>query len=109
MNFFNIFFLKDESLKNFFRVLDIDRIILLFECVLLERKILLISKYKSLLTQVAECLTGLIYPFVWSHVLIPILPENLKSYIDAPVPFIIGISAENKEEGNSSNQSDVLQ
>ena len=89
--------------------MDCERIIYLFECVLLERKILLISKYKSLLTQVAECLTGLIYPFVWTHVLIPILPENLKSYIDAPVPFIIGISSENKtgEDNESLKPSDV--
>lgn len=46
---------------------------------------------------------------MWTHVLIPILPENLKSYIDAPVPFIIGISSENKngEDNDSLKPSDV--
>jgi hypothetical protein len=56
---------------------------------------------------VAECLTGLIYPFMWTHVLIPILPENLKAYIEAPVPFIIGMS-ENKEDNSSIKPSDVF-
>ncbi len=81
-----------ESLKILFRVLEIDRIIFLFECILLERKIFLISKKKSLITHVAEALINLIFPFCWNHVLIPILPDILKSYTETPVPFIIGLN-----------------
>jgi len=40
--------------------------------ILLEKKILLISKYKSLLTDAAEALTGFIYPFTWVRPLIPV-------------------------------------
>ena len=45
---------------------------------------------------------------MWTHVLIPILPENLKSYIEAPVPFIIGMS-ENKEDNYTIKPNDVFQ
>jgi hypothetical protein len=75
-----------------FRVLDVEKIIYLFECVLLEKKIFLISKYKSLITMVGEALVGIIFPFTWNHVLIPILPDLLRSYTEAPVPFIIGFT-----------------
>ena len=108
--------------------MDIDRIIILFESILLERKLFLISKHKTLRTQIAEALIGLIYPFSWPHVLIPvrimiivkryisyipynekILPDSLRSYIDAPVPFIIGLANEiiQLEDNNAYNSSNT--
>lgn len=31
------------------------------------------------------------YPFVWQHVYVPILPPNLENFLDAPVPYIMGL------------------
>ena len=59
---------------------------------MVERKILLISKCKALLTYVALSLTKLIYPFKWDQVLISILPTALKNYIETIFPYIIGVS-----------------
>ncbi|EGR27899.1 hypothetical protein IMG5_187430 [Ichthyophthirius multifiliis] len=96
------------GLKTLFRVLDIDKIIFLFECVLLEKKIFLISKHKKLIIQVAEALTSLIFPFRYNNVYIPILPEVLKTYLEAPVPFIIGFEQKiNVFEISQSMQSEV--
>jgi len=96
----------------------------LIECVLLERKILLISRFRTLLTDVAQAITSLIFPFKWTQVLIPvsllfdcdslhlsskILPEQLKSYIEAPVPFIIGLSlAENEDVEFAANDVNYI-
>lgn len=74
-----------------FRLLDVDKIIFLFECVLLEKKLFIVSKYKSAITQVSEALTSLIFPFQWSHVYIPVLPDTFRTYMEAPLPFIIGL------------------
>jgi len=52
-----------QSLKIIFRLLDVEKIIFLFECVLLEKKIFLISKHKAILHYVAETLIQLIFPF----------------------------------------------
>lgn len=41
---------------------------------------------------VAETLNYLLFPFTWPHVYVPILPTSLKHFLDAPVPFIMGIS-----------------
>jgi len=46
---------------------------------------------------VAECLTGLLYPFLWQHVYVPILPSTLHHFLDAPVPFIMGLHAQATE------------
>ena len=42
---------------------------------------------------VAECVSALIYPFVWQHVYVPILPASLEHFLEAPVPFIMGLPA----------------
>lgn len=36
-------------------------------------------------------LISLIFPFEWNFVFIPVLPSKLKAFIDAPLPYIIGI------------------
>lgn len=40
---------------------------------------------------VAEGITALLFPFVWPHVYVPILPASLHHFLDAPVPFLMGL------------------
>ena len=40
----------------------------------------------------------LLYPFEWQHIFIPLLPRALLSYICAPMPFLIGVHANDVEE-----------
>lgn len=40
---------------------------------------------------VAECINVLTFPFTWQHVYVPILPASLTHFLDAPVPFIMGL------------------
>lgn len=57
----------------------------------MEKKVLLISEHKALLTHSAIALISFLFPLCWKHVLIPILPKNMTDVLDAPVPFLIGI------------------
>jgi len=45
---------------------------------------------------VSECITALLFPFSWQHVYVPILPASLHHFLDAPVPFIMGLHAHNE-------------
>jgi hypothetical protein len=36
----------------------------------------------------------MIYPFQWPHVYIPVLPRGLLQVLQAPMPFIIGMSSD---------------
>ncbi|KAL9650377.1 hypothetical protein ABK040_016444 [Willaertia magna] len=73
-----------------FNTLDIDNILILMDLVLLEKQILFFSEKASVLTQIAEIITSLIFPFKWNHVYIPMLPKKCVEFIFAPVPFIMG-------------------
>lgn len=42
---------------------------------------------------VAEGITALLFPFAWPHVYVPILPASLHHFLDAPVPFLMGLNA----------------
>ena len=82
-----------------FRIIDFNIIIIAWKCLLLEKKLILKSESKSTLFQVANALINLLFPFIWNHIIIPILPEKMKLFIESPVPSLIGISFQiNPEE-----------
>lgn len=91
--------LLDYSIKDVFTWLGPDCLLQLFTCVLLENQVLLRSTDFHKLVVVAECITSLLFPFTWQHVYVPILPASLHHFLDAPVPFIMGLTT--KSEGTN--------
>nr|XP_027224144.1 DENN domain-containing protein 5B-like isoform X1 [Penaeus vannamei] len=83
------------SLKEFFTVLNVESVVQLLTCVLLENQIILVSSDYYKLMLVAESICALMFPFVWQHVYVPILPASLHHFLDAPVPFIMGLQCSN--------------
>lgn len=79
------------SMRRLFSLFEARRIVQLVTCGLLEQQIILKSKDYELLSLVAECVTTLMYPFLWQHVYVPILPSTALHFIEAPVPFIMGL------------------
>ena len=92
--------LMDFPLRLLFTYLGVDVVIQLFTCVLLENQVLLRSSDYQKLTNVAECITSLLFPFQWPHVYAPILPASLHHFLDAPVPFVMGLHSDYSESGN---------
>ncbi|XP_033301213.1 DENN domain-containing protein 5A isoform X1 [Bombus bifarius] len=86
----------DYPLKDIFTWLGADCVIQLFTCVLLENQVLLRSSDFHKLMVVSECITALLFPFSWQHVYVPILPASLHHFLDAPVPFIMGLHAQSE-------------
>jgi len=82
----------NNYLEVLFRVLSFKQIVTAWQALLLEKKLFLLCSSKATLSCVAHALINLLFPFKWVHVLIPILPEKLKSFIETPIPLIIGIS-----------------
>lgn len=87
--------LLDFPLRLLFSYLGVECVIELFTCVLLENQVLLKSEDFQKLTIVAECITSLLFPFEWPHVYAPILPTALHHFLEAPVPFVMGLHSEN--------------
>ncbi|KAG2389520.1 hypothetical protein C9374_014080 [Naegleria lovaniensis] len=83
--------LAELDFELIFSVLSLDNILILFDLVLQERKILFISEHAGILTPVAEIICQLMFPFKWHHIYIPLLPSKCAEFLFAPVPFIMGI------------------
>jgi len=80
-------------IENLFKCLTVDYVIEIFFQLALERKLLMVSRHKSLLTQACISLMSFIFPLCWKHTLIPILPIEMIDVLDAPLPFLIGIES----------------
>ncbi|MCJ1388774.1 hypothetical protein MMC18_001624 [Xylographa bjoerkii] len=82
---------RNTDLYALFRALSIPNIVALFEFVLAESRIILLSSHTSMLHLASKALLELLYPLTWSGVLIPVLPARLIQAIEAPCPYIVGI------------------
>jgi hypothetical protein len=78
-----------------FECLDISNVMYTWYSLACERKVILVSDNMSLLTVCAEILCSLLFPMKWSHLYIPVLPRSLSPMLDAPMPYLCGISREN--------------
>ncbi|XP_053304823.1 DENN domain-containing protein 5A isoform X2 [Spea bombifrons] len=83
--------LFDFPVQEVFELLGVENVVQLFTCALLEFQILLYSQHYQRLMTVAETITGLMFPFQWQHVYVPILPASLLHFLDAPVPYLMGL------------------
>ncbi|CAL4110696.1 unnamed protein product, partial [Meganyctiphanes norvegica] len=82
----------DYSLREFFSVLGVECVVQLLTCMLLENQIVLVSSDYEKLMLISESICALLFPFQWLvFPYVPILPAALYHFLDAPVPFIMGL------------------
>ncbi|KAF0029541.1 hypothetical protein F2P81_018646 [Scophthalmus maximus] len=98
--------LADFPLSEAFRLLGVENLVQVFTCTLLEMQILLCSQDYQRLMTVAEGITTLLFPFQWQHVYVPILPASLLHFLDAPVPYLMGLQS---EEGTDCSKLELPQ
>ncbi|KAG7454392.1 hypothetical protein MATL_G00259240 [Megalops atlanticus] len=98
--------LADFPLGDAFQLLGVENLVQLFTCVLLEMQILLYSQDYQRLMTVAEGITTLLFPFQWQHVYVPILPASLHHFLDAPVPYLMGLQS---KEGTDRSKLELPQ
>ena len=84
------------SLYPLFATLSIDDVVLVWEHVMAECKVLVVSRHLALLNTVLESLALFLFPLYWQHVYIPVLPASMWNFIHAPVPYMIGVHADCK-------------
>eukprot|EP00076_Gallus_gallus_P021497 XP_015142559.1 DENN domain-containing protein 5B isoform X3 [Gallus gallus] len=98
--------LSDYPLREVFELLGLENLVQVFTCVLLEMQILLYSQDYQRLMTVAEGITTLLFPFQWQHVYVPILPASLLHFLDAPVPYLMGLQS---KEGTDRSKLELPQ
>jgi hypothetical protein len=84
---------EDASFAILWQFLSIPTVIHIIEALLSERQVVLIADDVAVLAPIAEALLSFLFPFDWNHVYIPLLPVELLMYLEAPVPFFVGLSS----------------
>ena len=77
--------------RQLFSCLSPATVVSLVSCLLMEQRLLVHSEDVNRLAAVCESLAALLFPFVWSHVYVPLLPLQLIEYASAPMPFVMGM------------------
>eukprot|EP00536_Pseudo-nitzschia_multiseries_P002538 jgi/Psemu1/5747/gm1.5747_g len=86
--------MADFSYRPLFASLSVSNIIVVLGYLLQESRVVLLSKHNSLLTPVAEALLSAIFPFRWVGLYIPIAPLKMMDILDAPIPYLVGMSSD---------------
>lgn len=71
-----------------------------------EQRVLLVSTQMDTLTLCAEAFISLLYPFKWMHPLVPLLPTQLIEYLEAPTPYLMGVTTSVYESDDCQNVLD---
>lgn len=81
-------------LHSLFSCLSIEHIQIVLSTLLLDGKVVLHSQNKYQLTLCSTAILSLLKPVLYTLTFIPLLPPQLIDYIEAPTPFLIGISTD---------------
>ncbi|KAK6940593.1 cDENN domain [Dillenia turbinata] len=73
------------------RALSLESILALFSGVLLEKQVVVVCPNLDVLSAIVLFVIPIIRPFQWQSLYLPVLPRNMLDFLDAPVPYIVGI------------------
>uniref|UniRef100_A0AAV2IRQ2 UDENN domain-containing protein n=1 Tax=Knipowitschia caucasica TaxID=637954 RepID=A0AAV2IRQ2_KNICA len=90
--------LLDFSVSDALLRLGPQQLLQVFSCLLLEHQVLLYSQDPQLLVVVGEVMCSLLFPFQWQHVYVPLLPAALSHFLDAPVPYLMGLQGQDRSQ-----------
>jgi hypothetical protein len=79
------------SLPPFVCLLTLPNIITLLNAAMLERRIVFVSSNIGYLSACVLSIVPLLRPFIWQGTYVPVLPNTLREYLQAPVPYIMGV------------------
>ncbi|CAH1998632.1 unnamed protein product [Acanthoscelides obtectus] len=85
---------ENRNLTEYFNAVDAQNMMIIFASMLYERRIIFVSKKLQRLSACAQSANDIIYPMIWQHIFIPVLPMSLIDYLLAPIPFLIGVPEE---------------
>ncbi|KAF5881000.1 DENN domain-containing protein 2D-like, partial [Clarias magur] len=83
--------LEHVEFRSLFLCLSDEEILQVFAAVVLERRIIFIAEELGTLSQVLHAIAALLFPFIWQHTFISIVPKVLLDVYLAPTPYLLGI------------------
>ncbi|XP_076168961.1 DENN domain-containing protein 1A isoform X2 [Ptiloglossa arizonensis] len=99
---------ENRNLTEYYSAVDAHNMMIIFASMLYERRIIFTSKRLSRLSACVQACNALIYPMIWQHIYIPVLPLSLIDYLLAPMPFLIGVPAPTLQRVRKSDLGEVV-
>ncbi|EGC37615.1 hypothetical protein DICPUDRAFT_149772 [Dictyostelium purpureum] len=88
----NALSISEWAVGGTFLNLSLENILRILGAVLLEQRVVFVCDNLATLSSCCFSMISLIHPLVWQGLFVPILPQNLLDYLEAPVPFVFGVS-----------------
>ncbi|CAK9301440.1 unnamed protein product [Gordionus sp. m RMFG-2023] len=79
-------------MTDLYKYLSISSMISYWTNLLRENRIILVSDHLDRISHCAFAGITLLYPMYWQHVFIPVLPASMLEILNAPMPYLIGMS-----------------
>ncbi|KAF1887577.1 hypothetical protein Lal_00040631 [Lupinus albus] len=77
--------------------LRLENVLTFFAGVLLEKQIVVVCSNLGILSALVLSVIPLIRPYQWQSLLMPVLSNDMLEFLDAPVPFVVGIKNKTSE------------
>ncbi|KAL6523636.1 hypothetical protein OROGR_017239 [Orobanche gracilis] len=77
--------------------LRLEHVLTLFAGALLEKQILVVCSNLGVLSAIILSVIPLIRPYQYQSLLMPVLPNDMLDFLDAPVPYIVGVKNKTTE------------
>ncbi|KAJ7955973.1 DENN domain containing protein [Quillaja saponaria] len=83
--------------------LRLENVLTLFAGALLEKQIVVVCSNLGILSASVLSVIPLIRPYQWQSLLMPVLPNDMLDFLDAPVPYIVGVKNKTNEVSKLAN------
>ncbi|KIY91899.1 hypothetical protein MNEG_16064 [Monoraphidium neglectum] len=87
------------------RSLSLDNVLTLLNAALLEKQVAVFCPHIGTLCACVLALVPLLRPFVWQSLLLPVTPAGMRGFLEAPVPFVLGLQYKTPEVSASPSPS----
>ncbi|XP_038711256.1 uncharacterized protein LOC120005596 [Tripterygium wilfordii] len=77
--------------------LRLEHVLTLFAGALLEKQIVIVCSNLGILSASVLSIVPLLRPYQWQSLLMPVLPDDMLDFLDAPVPYIVGVKNKTSE------------
>jgi hypothetical protein len=71
--------------------LSLDNIITLLNAAVLEKQLVVFCPHIGTLAAIVLALVPLLRPFAWQSLMLPVTPDSMLAFLEAPVPFVLGV------------------
>ncbi|XP_035984472.1 DENN domain-containing protein 2C isoform X1 [Fundulus heteroclitus] len=85
--------LEHVDFGSLLQCLSVGRLLQVFASLLLERRVIFVADKLSVLSRCGHAALALLYPFIWQHTFVPVLPATMLDISCSPTPFLIGVLA----------------